>query len=59
MWVGDDLNVVPQFTIMAWFQYKDGQVNEYNDEEQIKELQQHPDFVEVVKEVPKPAKKKE
>lgn len=44
--------------IMAWFKYKDGQEHEYKDEGQIKELQNHPDFVEVVKEV-KTVKKKE
>jgi hypothetical protein len=43
---------------MAWFKYKDGQENEYKDEDQIKELRNHPDFVEVVKEA-KPTKKKE
>lgn len=47
-------------SIMAQFKYKDGQVNEYTDEEQIKELRNHPDFEEVVVPVKeKPVKKKE
>jgi len=45
--------------IMSHFKYKDGQVNEYTGEEQIKELQQHPDFEEVVVVKEKPVKKKE
>jgi hypothetical protein len=48
------------YNIMAHFKYKDGQVNEYNDEEQVKELRNHPDFEEVVVAVKeKPVKKKE
>jgi hypothetical protein len=37
---------------MAFFKYKDGQVHEYKDPQDIVFLSNHPDFVEV-KEAPK------